>query len=42
VNGYVLLGIAIAFEVFSTSMQLIPSLAFIIGMGTSFIQFRKL
>lgn len=43
-NAYVLLGIAIAFEVFSTSMlkasmgfsKLMPSLAFIIGMGTSF------
>ncbi|BBB93346.1 MAG TPA: multidrug efflux SMR transporter [Methylomusa anaerophila] len=43
-NGYVLLGIAIALEVFSTSMlkastgftKLVPSLAFIVGMGTSF------
>ncbi|MDF2873884.1 MAG: qacC [Sporomusa sp.] len=43
-NPYVLLGIAIAFEVFSTSMlkasagftKLMPSLAFIVGMGTSF------
>lgn len=43
-SGYVLLGIAIAFEVFSTSMlkasagfsKLVPSLAFIVGMGTSF------
>lgn len=43
-NGYVLLGIAIAFEVFSTSMlkasvgftKLLPSIAFIVGMGLSF------
>lgn len=43
-NGYVLLGIAIACEVFSTSMlkasagfsKLMPSLAFIVGMGASF------
>lgn len=43
-NGYVFLCIAIACEVFSTSMlkasvgfsKLVPSLAFIIGMGTSF------
>lgn len=43
-NGYILLGIAITFEVFSTSMlkasagftKLIPSFAFIVGMGASF------
>lgn len=43
-NGYVLLGVAIACEVFSTSMlkasagfsKLMPSLAFIVGMGASF------
>jgi len=43
-NGYFFLTIAIACEIFSTSMlkasdgfsKLIPSLAFIIGMGTSF------
>ena len=43
-NGYVLLGIAIACEVFSTSMlkasagfsKLMPSLAFIVGMSASF------
>jgi small multidrug resistance pump len=43
-NGYIFLTIAIAFEVFSTSMlkasegfsNLMPSLAFIIGMGVSF------
>lgn len=43
-NGYVLLSIAIFCEVFSTSMlkasagfsKLLPSLAFIVGMGTSF------
>lgn len=43
-NGYMLLGIAIACEVFSTSMlkasvgftKAIPSLAFIVGMGAAF------
>lgn len=43
-NGYVFLSIAIICEIFSTSMlkasigfsKLIPSLAFIIGMGVSF------
>ena len=43
-NGYVFLGLAIAFEVFSTSMlkasagftKLLPSLAFLAGMATSF------
>lgn len=43
-NGYVFLGIAIALEVFSTSMlkysegftKLYPSLAFIVGMSASF------
>lgn len=43
-NGYVFLGIAIACEVFSTSMlkasagfsKLMPSLAFLVGMGASF------
>jgi small multidrug resistance pump len=43
-NGYVFLGIAIAFEVFSTSMlkysegftKLYPSLAFVAGMSASF------
>jgi len=44
VNGYVFLGVAIACEVFSTSMlkasagfsKLLPSLAFIVGMSASF------
>ncbi|WP_196595226.1 DMT family transporter [Pectinatus frisingensis] len=43
-NGYIFLCIAIACEVFSTSMlkasvgfsKLVPSLAFVIGMGVSF------
>lgn len=43
-NGYIFLGLAIAFEVFSTSMlkaslgfsKLLPSLAFLAGMATSF------
>lgn len=43
-NGYVFLGIAIALEIFSTSMmkasegftKLIPTIIFIGGMGTSF------
>lgn len=43
-NGYVFLGIAIVCEIFSTSMlkasagfsRLLPSLAFLVGMGASF------
>lgn len=43
-NGYVLLGMAIALELFSTSMmkasvgftKLVPSIAFIAGMSSSF------
>ncbi|HMM23112.1 MAG TPA: multidrug efflux SMR transporter [Selenomonadales bacterium] len=43
-SGYILLGIAIVCEIFSTSMlkisagftKFLPSLAFAIGMGTSF------
>lgn len=48
-NGYVLLCIAIACEVFSTSMmkasfgfsKLVPSLSFVIGMGGSFYTFSQ-
>lgn len=43
-NGYIYLGVAIALEIFSTSMmkasagftKLIPSIVFIVGMGSSF------
>jgi small multidrug resistance pump len=43
-NGYTYLGLAIALEIFSTSMmkasagfsKLIPSVAFLVGMGASF------
>lgn len=48
-NGYVFLGLAIALEIFSTSMlklsegftRLYPSLAFTIGMGASFYAFSQ-
>lgn len=43
-NGYIFLGVAIALEIFSTSMmkasvgftKLIPSIVFIVGMSASF------
>ncbi|SUP41518.1 DMT family transporter [Veillonella criceti] len=47
--GYILLGTAIVLEIFSTSMlklsvgftKLIPSLVFVVGMGSSFFVLSK-
>lgn len=48
-SGYVFLGLAIALEIFSTSMmkasngftKLIPSLVFVVGMGASFFSLSQ-